>query len=134
MILRFVPARNLAISSGFPMVADNPMRWNGVSVTSLKRSNAMVSCVPRLLPASSWASSTITVCTWLRCRRIWLPGRMACSVSGVVTSICGGWRACFLRVFISVSPCLTSTVMPSFSLQNVNRLSMSRFSALNGVM
>ena len=59
---------------------------------------------------------------------------MACSVSGVVTSIWGGWRACFLRIFISVSPCLTSTVKPKRSAQNVRRLSMSRFKALSGVM
>ncbi len=94
----------------------------------------MVSWVPRLLDASSWTSSMMTYLTWVRCRCICEPGRMAWSVSGVVTSICGGWRACLRRVFISVSPCLISTVMPSCCAQKVRRLSISRFSALRGVM
>ncbi len=134
LMSRFVPAMNFAISSGLPTVADKPIRWNSLPVTSNKRSSAMVNCTPRLLSANSCTSSMMTCWTLLRCLRICEPGRIAWSVSGVVTSICGGWRACFLRVFISVSPCLTSTVMPSCWDHNVKRLSMSRFKARKGVM
>ena len=128
------PPRNREISSGFPTVAERPIRWKPSCRTSFSLSSPTVSWTPRRFPASSWTSSTTTALTCRRCCLILFPGRTAWSVSGVVMRRSGGLPAILLRSAAGVSPCLTSTAKPSFTDQICRRLSRSRFSALRGVM
>lgn len=58
---------------------------------------------------------------------------MACNVSGVVISMSGGLRACLVRSFVSVSPCLTASLTSRLLHHHARRSSMSRFNALSGV-
>ncbi len=89
------PAKNSATSSGFPTVADRHILWK-LPESSAIRSNAIASCAPRLEFANSCTSSIITYLTDFKLSLSLLPGIIACIVSGVVMSISGGSRACFL--------------------------------------
>ena len=103
------PARNRATSSCGRTVADRPTRWAGVSRSASSRSRLRARCAPRLVPATAWISSMITVSTPVSDSR-------AAEVSsrnrdsGVVTSTCGGrarWRR---RSSGGVSPVRIPTV------------------------
>ena len=57
------PPRKRAISSSGRCVADSPMRCGGASAIASSRSSDSARCAPRLVGASAWISSTITVST-----------------------------------------------------------------------
>ena len=57
------PPRKRAISSSGRWVADSPMRWGGRAVTRSSRSSVTARCAPRLVAATAWISSTITIST-----------------------------------------------------------------------
>ena len=90
--------------------------------------------MPRLEDASSCTSSTITYRTVRMLFFMRLPMKIACTVSGVVMSTSGGFRACFLRSCMVVSPCLTSMDMSSALDHSFRRFIMSRLSARSGVI
>ncbi len=108
---RPLPTRNLATSSGLPIVAESPTIWNSLLVICRSRSKARESWLPRLLSANSWTSSTTTHLTAWRCWRRCQPVRSTCNVSGVVISISGGLLDCLVLSRVSVSPCLTASFM-----------------------
>ena len=56
-----IPTRNRATSSIDFTVADSRIRTNRSSQSAANRSSESARCVPRLLPAIAWISSTITV-------------------------------------------------------------------------
>ena len=86
------PVRNAVnVAIGF-VVAEMPTRVGGAAQRAVNRSSESARCAPRLLPATAWISSTITVRTVLSiCRPDADVSRMY-SDSGVVTSMCGGVR------------------------------------------
>ena len=103
------PARNRATSCGGRTVADNPTRWAGASSSASRRSRLSARCAPRLVPATAWISSTITVSTPVR---VSLAAEVSSrnSDSGVVTSTCGGRARCRRRSSGGVSPVRMPTV------------------------
>ena len=58
------PVRKWAMVSMGRWVADRPMRVTGRPVSASRRSSESARCAPRLLPATAWISSTITVPTF----------------------------------------------------------------------
>ena len=103
------PARKRATSLCGRTVADSPTRCAGVSSSSSSRSRLRARCAPRLLPATAWISSMITVSTVARVSRA-AEVRSRNSDSGVVTRMCGGrarWRR---RSSGGVSPVRIPTV------------------------
>ena len=131
LIFRFVPARNWAILSGSPIVAERPILWNSTPVNSKSRSKAMESWTPRSSVANSCTSSTTIHLTLRRCSFILLPTRIDWRVSGVVMSMSGGLFACRDRALIDVSPwrtwIFTSRSRPiSSSLRNRSLLRARR--------
>jgi hypothetical protein len=95
-------------SSGF-CVALRPMRWIGWDELSSSRSRVSARCEPRLVAATAWISSTMTVSTSVS-------ASLACEVSirysdsGVVMRMSGGVRRMAIRSFWLVSPVRTATV------------------------
>ena len=91
----------------FPLpvpVGDDPVSPER-SASSRSRDSAR--CAPRLLPATAWISSTMTVCVRANAfRPDSLVSRMW-SDSGVVTRMCGGCRAIAWRAAAGVSPVRT---------------------------
>ena len=63
------PPRKAATVSVGRTVADRPMRCAGVSSSSSSRSRESARCAPRLVPATAWTSSTMTVDTERRVSR-----------------------------------------------------------------
>jgi hypothetical protein len=89
-------------------VADRPMRVNRRPHKASSRSSVSARCAPRLLPASAWISSTITLRTPASIARPDSePSRMY-SDSGVVTMMCGGRLRHFARSACGVSPVRTA--------------------------
>ena len=86
------PARNLPTSSSGRWVALRPMRCGSFAVSALRRSRLRARWAPRLVEATEWISSTITVSTLVRIRRAALVSRRK-SDSGVVIRMSGGWRS-----------------------------------------
>ena len=58
-------------SSGF-WVADSPTRWTSRPATSTSRSSVIARCAPRLVCATAWISSRITVSVPSKTDRAWL--------------------------------------------------------------
>ena len=90
-------------------VADRPTRCTGPSARWVSRSSVMDRCEPRLLPATAWISSTITVCTPRSISRLRSEVTSRYSDSGVVTRKSGGLRSMAARSDAAVSPVLTAT-------------------------
>ncbi len=103
------PPRNRATSSSGRWVADRPIRWNGRPVSASRRSSESMRWAPRLVAATEWISSRMTV---------WTPRRVSraedvssrYSDSGVVIKMSGGSRSRRRRSRASVSPVRTPTV------------------------
>ena len=55
------PETKRPISSRGRWVAERPMRWNGWFATRTSRSREIARWAPRLVPATAWTSSTMTV-------------------------------------------------------------------------
>ena len=102
------PTRNRAISSIGFCVADSPMRTGGFGVSAASRSSDSARWLPRLLPASAWISSTITVRVVDSIARPDSEPSSTYSDSGVVTTMCGGRRRMPARAVCGVSPVRTS--------------------------
>ncbi len=107
------PPRKAATRSGGRTVADRPTRWIGpppVSATSASsRSRVKARCAPRLVPATAWTSSTITVATLRSVSRA-AEVKIKNSDSGVVIKMSGGWVTSLRRSAAEVSPERTPTV------------------------
>jgi hypothetical protein len=119
---RSVPVRKSATSSAGSTVADRPMRWGttagagvGPSPVAAARTSASnrardrARWTPRLVPATAWTSSTITVRTSVRVERAWDPS-MRNKDSGVVMSTSGGWVISRRLSAGGVSPLRSPTV------------------------
>jgi hypothetical protein len=102
------PTRNFATSSIGFCVADKPMRCNGRWHSASSRSSVSARCAPRLLAATAWISSTITLRTLLSMSRPDNEPISTYSDSGVVTRICGGTLRIRLRSGCGVSPVRTA--------------------------
>ena len=96
----WIPPTNLATSSTGLTVADNPMRCVACPAS---RSRLTARCAPRLVPATAWTSSSITVSTSRRMTRA-LDVSSRYSDSGVVTRMSGGWEAMARLSRVVVSP------------------------------
>ena len=103
------PPRNRATSSSGRCVADSPMRWNGLTVISSSRSRETIRCAPRLVGASAWISSMITVSTLASVSRA-ADVSIKKRDSGVVIKMSGGLRTSCLRSLLDVSPVRMPTV------------------------
>ena len=108
------PPRNRATSSIGRTVADRPMRCAGVSSIASSRSSDTARCAPRLVAATAWISSTITVSTPASVSRAALVS-IRYSDSGVVIRMSGGSRCSIRRSLLVVSPERTPTVMTGTS-------------------
>ena len=108
------PARNRATSECGRTVAERPTRWAGVSSSSSSRSRLSARCAPRLVPATAWISSMITVSTLARVSRA-AEVSSRNNDSGVVTSTCGGRARCRRRSSGGVSPVRMPTVTSAAS-------------------
>ena len=113
------PPRNRATSSTGRTVAESPMRWAGAASSSSSRSSDSARCAPRLVPATAWTSSRMTVSTPRSESRAWEVS-IRKSDSGVVIRMSGGVVASLRRSAGEVSPERTPTVtsgtgMPSRS-------------------
>ena len=105
----WAPPRNRATSSTGRTVALRPTRWAGCSSRWSSRSSDSARWAPRLVPATAWTSSTITVSTPRSDSRAWLV-RIRNSDSGVVMRMSGGVRPNRRRSSAGVSPDRTPTV------------------------
>ena len=103
------PPRKRATSSVGRTVAESPMRWAGRGSRWSSRSRLSARWAPRLVPATAWTSSTITVSTLSRVSRAWLVS-MRNSDSGVVISTSGGAVVSLRRSAAEVSPERSPTV------------------------
>lgn len=104
------PDRNVDTSSTGRTVAESPIRCGELSVISSRRSSDSARCAPRLVPATAWTSSRITVVTPRSdSRAAEVSSRN--SDSGVVTSTSGGVRWNCRRSSAGVSPVRVPTVM-----------------------
>ncbi len=102
------PPRNAATRSTGRTVADRPMRCAGTRSSASSRSRLSARCVPRLLPATAWISSTITVSTSRSVSRAFEVS-IRNSDSGVVIRMSGGRRTMRARSAVGVSPVRTAT-------------------------
>ncbi len=106
------PARKVATASTGRTVADSPIRWAGppsASSSASRRSRLRARCAPRLVPATAWISSRITVRTPASPARA-AEVRTRKSDSGVVMSTSGGRVANARRSAGGVSPVRTPTL------------------------
>ncbi|OCI31543.1 hypothetical protein OERS_16700 [Oerskovia enterophila] len=114
---RRCPARKVATASTGRTVAESPTRCAGTGSRASSRSSETARCAPRLVPATAWISSMMTVCTPAS------PAR-ACEVrtrnsdSGVVMRMSGGATPKRRRSLAGVSPVrvpttTSGTVVPS---------------------
>ena len=104
------PARNRATSSIGRTVAESPIRWAGRSSSSSSRSRDTARCAPRLVAATAWTSSTITVSTPPNISRARLVSSRN-SDSGVVIRMSAPDLMNARRSPAEVSPERTATVM-----------------------
>ena len=89
-------------------VADKPIRCRRRWHSDSSRSSDSARCAPRLLPATAWISSTITLRVLFSISRPEAePSRMY-SDSGVVTRMCGGVLRIHARSVCGVSPVRTA--------------------------
>ncbi len=102
------PSRNSAMRSMGFCVAEMPMRTGGAAQSSDRRSSDSARWAPRLLPATAWISSTITVRTVPSISRPDSEVSRMYSDSGVVTRMCGGVRRIRARAVAGVSPVRTA--------------------------
>ena len=105
----WVPPRKRATSSRGRTVALRPMRWAGFSSRWSRRSRLMPRWAPRLVPATAWTSSMITVSMPRSVSRAWLVS-MRNSDSGVVMRMSGGVVPSLRRSAGLVSPDRSPTV------------------------
>ncbi len=103
------PPRKAATCSTGRTVADRPMRCAGTCSNASSRSRLSARWVPRLLPATAWISSTITVSTSRRVSRAFEVS-IRNSDSGVVIRMSGGRRSRRARSATGVSPVRMPTV------------------------
>ena len=103
-----VPTRNLPTSSMGFCVADRPMRVSRRPHSASSRSSDSARWLPRLLAATAWISSTITVRAVARPARPESEPSSTYSDSGVVTRMCGGERRIAVRSACGVSPVRTA--------------------------
>ena len=96
------PTNSATVSSGLT-VAERAMRWNS-PLKSTSLSTAVMRWVPRLLPATAWISSRMTVVTPVSVARLPLAVSRMFRLSGVVMRISGGWRSILRRSSPGVSP------------------------------
>ena len=115
MVVGAWPDRNLATSSGGRTVADRPMRWAGWSMSWSSRSSDSARWAPRLVAATAWTSSTITVSTSVSVSRA-AEVSIRKSDSGVVMRMSGGLAIISRRRLGGVSPERTPTLMLGASL------------------
>ena len=97
------PPRKRATSSSGRCVADSPIRWGGWLVISSSRSSDSARWAPRLVGASAWISSMMTVSTSASVSRA-DDVSMRYRLSGVVISRSGGRRMSAWRSLALVSP------------------------------
>ncbi len=109
------PPKKRATSSIGRTVADSPMRWAGFGSSSSSRSSETARWAPRLVAATAWISSMITVSTPASVSRAALVS-MRKRDSGVVIKMSGGSRSSSRRSAEVVSPERTPTVMAGTSL------------------
>jgi hypothetical protein len=102
------PTMNRPTSSSGFCVALRPMRWTSCSAFPASRSSVSARCAPRLVEATAWISSTITVSTSVSTSRAWEVS-IRYSDSGVVMRMSGGVRRIAMRSFCGVSPVRTAT-------------------------
>ncbi len=103
------PPRKRATSSRGRTVALRPMRCAGLSRSASRRSRLIARCAPRLVPATAWTSSMMTVSTLRRVSRAWLVS-IRKSDSGVVMRMSGGVVPSLRRSAGLVSPDRSPTV------------------------
>ena len=132
--LKTLPTRNLATSLIGFCVADKPMRVSGRPHSASRRSSDSARCAPRLLGASAWISSTITLRVVASIARPDSePSRMY-SDSGVVTTICGARRFIALRSACGVSPVRTLARISTSGDPSSNSLSRMPASGASRLM
>ena len=102
------PVRKRATSSGGRTVAESPMRWAGCGSSASRRSSDSARWVPRLVAATAWISSTMTVRTAARDSRA-ADVSIRNSDSGVVIRMSGGCATSSRRWAAVVSPERTPT-------------------------
>ena len=119
------------------------MRWNSPE-SRTRRSTAVTRCVPRLVPATAWISSRITVARPPSIERPPCEESRRFRLSGVVMRISGGRLTMRRRSDCGVSPLRVCTrsagngspaaaKMPAISRRGVTRFARtSLFSALSG--
>ena len=100
--------RKCAISSMGFCVADRPMRCSRRPASDASRSSDRARCEPRLVPATAWISSTMTLRVLASIARPESLVSSRYSDSGVVTRICGGDLRIAARSLCGVSPVRTS--------------------------
>ena len=98
-----LPPRKRATSSRGRTVAERPIRWAGWGRRASRRSSERPRWAPRLVPATAWTSSTITVSTLRRISRA-CEVSMRNSDSGVVMRMSGGFETRARRSLAGVSP------------------------------
>ena len=129
------PPRKREISSSGRCVADSPIRCGSVAVIADSRSSESIRCEPRLVPATAWISSMITVSTELSTSRA-PEVSIRYSDSGVVIRMSGGLRRIAARWDWGVSPLRSATAtggsapMPASGARRLR--STSWFSARSG--
>ena len=92
-------------------VADRPIRCTGCAARCSSRSRVSARCEPRLLPATAWISSTITVAAGASIARVRSAVTSRYSDSGVVIRKSGGRFSIAARSAAAVSPVRTATRM-----------------------
>ena len=93
------PTRYPAMASMGARVADRPIRTKSVSQCFLRRSNVRDRNAPLLESQMSWISSRMTHSTLSNASLNLGAARMRARLSGVVMSMCGGWRTIFCLSF-----------------------------------
>ena len=101
------PPRKRPISSSGRCVADSPMRCGSTAVMAASRSSDSARCAPRLVGASAWISSMITVSQARSVSRAADPS-IRYSDSGVVIRMSAGSRSIWRRSRAGVSPVRTA--------------------------
>ncbi len=122
-----VPTRKRATSSIGFWVAESPIRPMRRPHSASSRSSDSARWLPRLLCATAWISSTITVRVPPSMARPDSEPSSTYSDSGVVTRMCGGWRRIAARSDCGVSPVRTAVRMSTSG--SPSRASSSRMPA-----
>ena len=102
------PVRKRATADSGFCVADRPMRTSGQAHSACRRSRLKARWLPRLLPATAWISSTITLRAPASMARPEGEPSSTYSDSGVVTRMCGARLRSAARSACGVSPVRTA--------------------------